>query len=120
MEITSKLEYYAAMAQIETFLKKGFDDLTQAEEDELDILSKAAEAWELNAYPMPVKPALKDILNFIMYQKKLNQTELSHVLKISKSSLSEILNGKKKPNIGMAKQLHAEFQIDGNLILESI
>ena len=120
MKIENKQQYYLTMSQIENFLQKGFSNLTETEDEQLAELSKAAEAWELNAYPMPMQPSLKDILNFIMFQKELNQTELSQALKISKAALSEILSGKKKPNLEVAKQLHSEFHIDGNLLLESI
>jgi HTH-type transcriptional regulator/antitoxin HigA len=118
--ITNKREYHLVMSQIETFLQKGFDALAADEENTLEELSKAAEGWELNEYPMPLKPALTDILIFIMYQKNLNQSELSKTLEISSTSLSEILSGKKKPNLEIVKQLHRKFQVDGNVILDSV
>ena len=42
---------------------------------------------------------MKDILVFIMHQLNINQTELSQALDISKTLLSDVLNGKKKPNL---------------------
>jgi HTH-type transcriptional regulator/antitoxin HigA len=120
MKINTRHEYYLAMAQIELLLEKGLSALSEAEDENLAILSKSAEDWELKEYPMPMNPAVQDILNYIMYQRKINQTQLSQQLKISKAALSEILSGKKKPNLDVAKELHASFEIDGNLILESI
>ena len=118
--ITHKREYHLVMSDIETLLQKGFDALSEAEEDELEELSKAAEAWEIREYPMPLKPILSDLLGYIMFQKKMNQSELSKTLEISNTSLSEILSGKKKPNLEIVKQLHRKFQIDANLLLDSI
>ncbi|MBO9573502.1 MAG: helix-turn-helix domain-containing protein [Chitinophagaceae bacterium] len=117
--ITNKREYHLVMSEIEGYLQKGFDALSSEEEQKLDELSTAAESWELSAYPMPANPQLKDIIVFIMHQRGLNQTELSQQLKISKTLVSEILSGKKKPNLEIARQLHQQFHIDGNLILES-
>jgi antitoxin component HigA of HigAB toxin-antitoxin module len=74
MEITAKQDYYTAMAQIEVLLQKGFDNLTQDEDSELNELSQAVEVWEIKTYPMPINPAIKDILNFIMHQRQLNRT----------------------------------------------
>lgn len=108
------------MAQIEDYLQKGFANLTDQEDEHLAVLSEAAEVWEMQSYPMPMQPTLKDILTHIMFVKDINQSQLSELLHISKGALSELLNGNKKPNLDVAKQLHAKFHIDGNLLLESL
>jgi SAM-dependent methyltransferase len=99
-------------------LQKGFSSLTNKEETHLDELSKAVEKWEIKEYPMPVQPSFPEILAFVMYNKKLTQSELSKNLEVSPSLLSEILNGKKQPNIDIVKNLHLQFHIDGNIWLE--
>lgn len=118
--IKNKQQYYTAMAEIEGYLQKGFSNLTEKEENHLAEISKAVEAWELKEYPMPLQPSFADILIFIMQNKRLTQSELSKSLEVSPSLLSEILNGKKQPNIDIVKNLHLQFHIDGNLLLESI
>jgi antitoxin component HigA of HigAB toxin-antitoxin module len=60
-----------------------------------------------------------DILNYIMKLEKFNQSQLSNELQISKSALSEILAGKKKPGLDVARILHQRFNIDGNLLLSA-
>ena len=119
-KITSKQQYYAAMAEIESYLQKGFSNLTTKEEDHLEELSKAVEAWELKEYPMPMQPSFPDILIYVMQFKRYTQTELSEDLSISKSLLSEILNGKKQPNLNIIVSLHKKFGIDANILLESV
>jgi HTH-type transcriptional regulator/antitoxin HigA len=119
-KITSKQQYYQAMAEIESYLQKGFSKLTPEEDDRLDALSKAVEAWELKEYPMPLQPSLPDILIYLMQYKRSSQAELSESLSISKSLLSEILNGKKKPNLELIINLHKNFGIDANILLESV
>ena len=119
-KITSKQQYYAAMAEIESYLQKGFSNLTTKEEDHLEELSKAVEAWELKEYPMPMQPSFPDIIIYVMQFKRYTQTELSEDLSISKSLLSEILNGKKQPNLNIIVNLHKKFGIDANILLESV
>jgi len=108
------------MAEIEGYLQKGFSSLTSAEEDHLEELSKAVEAWELKEYPMPMQPSFPDILIYVMQFKRYTQSELSEDLAISKSLLSEILNGKKQPNLSIVVNLHKKFGIDANVLLESV
>lgn len=119
-KIINKQQYYAAMAEIESYLQKGFSNLTTKEEDHLEELSKAVEAWELKEYPMPMQPSFPDILIYVMQFKRYTQTELSEDLSISKSLLSEILNGKKQPNLNIIVSLHKKFGIDANILLESV
>ncbi|MDO6432183.1 helix-turn-helix domain-containing protein [Flavitalea sp. BT771] len=119
-KINNKQQYYAAMAEIESYLQKGFSNLTTKEEDHLEELSKAVEAWELKEFPMPMQPSFQDILIYIMQFKRYSQSELSEDLSISKSLLSEILNGKKQPNLNIVVSLHQKFGIDANVLLESV
>lgn len=119
-KITNKQQYHSAMAEIEGYLQKGFSNLTSTEEDHLEELSKAVEVWELKEYPMPMQPSFPDILIYVMQFKRYTQSELSEDLAISKSLLSEILNGKKQPNLSIVVNLHKKFGIDANVLLESV
>jgi antitoxin component HigA of HigAB toxin-antitoxin module len=120
MAITNKQQYYSAMAEIESYLQKGFSNLTQKEEDHLEKLSKAVEVWEMKEFPMPMQPSFPDILVYIMQYKRFSQSELSENLSISKSLLSEILNGKKQPNLEVVVNLYKTFHIDASILLDSI
>lgn len=119
-KITTRQQYHSAMADIEGYLQKGFSNLTTTEEDHLEELSKAVEAWELKEFPMPMQPSFPDILIYVMQFKRYTQSELSEDLSISKSLLSEILNGKKQPNLSIVVNLHKKFGIDANVLLESV
>lgn len=119
-KITTRQQYHSAMADIEGYLQKGFSNLTTTEEDHLEELSRAVEAWELKEFPMPMQPSFPDILIYIMQFKRYTQSELSEDLSISKSLLSEILNGKKQPNLSIVVNLHKKFGIDANVLLESV
>ena len=120
MTISNKQAYYEAMAKIESFIEKGFDRLTEAEEAQLASLSEAVEAWEEQAYPMPMQPDFKAILLNIMETNHYTQRELAKSLAISTGYLSSILSDTKVPNVKVLKSLHSEFKIDGNLLLDSL
>jgi antitoxin component HigA of HigAB toxin-antitoxin module len=119
-KINNKQQYYSAMAEIESYLQKGFSNLTKEEDDHLEILSKAVEVWEMKEFPMPMQPTFPDILTYLMQFKRSSQSELADSLSISKSLLSEILNGKKQPNLDLVVNLYKSFGIDANVLLDSI
>jgi len=118
MKIVTNSQYHKALAEIETFIEKGFSNLTKSETTQLEILSKNVEEYESQKYPMPIYTSIKDILEYYMFENSINKVELSKHLQIPNSTLSEIMNGKKRINLAIAKKLHQKLHIDGNFILE--
>ncbi|MBA2563357.1 MAG: helix-turn-helix domain-containing protein [Chitinophagaceae bacterium] len=118
MKISTNSQYHTALAKIESFVEKGFKNLAQRETEELQKLSVAVEEYEMQKYPMPVQVSIREILEHYMFEKKMNKSELAKKLEIPNSTLSEIMNGKKKINLAIARKLHQKLKIDGNFILE--
>lgn len=119
MKITSNSQYHAALAEIESFIEKGFSNLTKKETEKLKQISMAVEAYEKTKYPMPVATTIPAILEEYMHENKLNKGQLSKMLEVPNSTMSEIINGKKKLNLNIAKKLHQKLNIDGNFLLET-
>ncbi|TAE30875.1 MAG: helix-turn-helix domain-containing protein [Cytophagales bacterium] len=114
------------MTRIEAFLQKataggGFSALSQEEGDELHRLSLLAEAYEdsIPIMPLPVPPpkTLVDILEYKMYEKRLKQRDMARLLDVSEARLSDVLTGKRKPNLDLAKRMHLRLGIDAETIL---
>jgi HTH-type transcriptional regulator/antitoxin HigA len=118
-KITSQADYRLALAVIEPFLKKGFDALTPEEDDELARISMLIEQYEAVHYPMPFKPkTIQEMMELKMFEQKLKQKDLAQLLEITENRLSEVLNGKRKVNLDLAKRLHQRLHIDATFILE--
>ncbi|NIG53798.1 helix-turn-helix domain-containing protein [Chitinophaga sp. Cy-1792] len=120
MKISTKQEYFSAMAEIEGLYQKGFSKLNQKEEKRLGVLSEAIEAWETVHYPMPSKPDFPAIITYLLESNKLTQAALAEELNISKGFLSQLRHGYKAPNTEVLTAIHYKFHIDGNLLLESL
>ena len=52
-----------------------------------------------------------------MFEQKLKQKDLATLLGVETSRLSEVMNGKRKVNIDLAKRLHQKLNIDADFIL---
>lgn len=118
MKINTNSQYHSALAKIERYIEKGFANLTKRETEHLQKISLAVEIYEAQKYPMPLPTGVKDILEHYMHENKLNKTQLASQLEIPNSTLSEIMNGKKKLNMSIARKLHQKLNIDGNVLLE--
>ena len=107
------------MEVIETYLKKGSQGMTDADKQELRRLSVLTEAYELKMYPMPMQPqSLLGMIQIKMFERRIKQKELAQLLEISETTLSEVMNGKRKVNIALAKQLYKKLDIAPEFILE--
>ena len=118
--ITNKTEHQAALNYIEPLLKKGFDNLSAAEDADLYRVSMLIHEYQKVHYPLPLVPhTITEMLNLKMYELKLKQRDLAKLLGVKENRLSEILNGKRKINIDFAKRLYLCLNIDAEFILKS-
>ena len=110
--ISNELEYQAALQAIEPFLQKGFEHLTIEEDEELARMTSLIEEYEAVHYPLPFKPkTLVEMLELKMFERKLKQKELAKVLQVTENRISEVMNGKRKVNMDLAKRLYLELNI---------
>ncbi len=125
--ITNETQYETTMNRIEYFLKKatslgGFANLPPNEVAELQTLSIAAEQYEdrIPLAPIVVQSpqSLPEMLSLKMYQMKLKQKDLAHLLNITPTRLSEVMSGKRRVNMDLAKRLYKRLSIDPAFILE--
>jgi HTH-type transcriptional regulator / antitoxin HigA len=116
--ISNESEYQLALDTIEPFLQKGFAHLTIEEDDELARITGLIEEYEAVHYPMPFKPkTLVEMLELKMFERKLKQKDLAKVLQVTENRISEVMNGKRKVNMDLAKRLYLELNIDPHFIL---
>ncbi len=55
-----------------------------------------------------------------MQELDVTQKSLAEMLGIGRSKPSQILNGKREPDVLFLKAIHKKLGIDGNFILESV
>ena len=123
-KIRSEKEYKAVMRTIETLLEKvtklgGFHMLPKEESDMLAKLSKLAESFEDSTMQlMPIKPkTLREAVEFKMAEQKLTQARLAKKLGIGAPKLSQIMTGKREPDLVFLKAVHKKLNIDAEFLL---
>ena len=84
-------------------------------------LSRMAEAFEDNIPLMPIRApqTLVEMIEYKMYDRKMNQKELAVLLGVSQTRLSEVIQGKRKVNLDLAKRLFTNLNIDPAFILKT-
>jgi len=121
MKITNEIEYKKAFEAIDSFIAEGFEGNAEKEQQFLEV-ALAIEAYE-DAIPImplqiPTPQTLSDMLSLKMFQLKLKQKDLAALLDITPTRLSEVMTGKRKVNMDLAKRLYQKLAIDPAFILE--
>jgi len=121
--ISSKKHYHETMVNIYELMNKGEENLTNAERKKLGLMVNAAEKFEDETIGLrpDFKPAsLPDMVRLVMLEKKISQATLAEMLKVGRPKLSQILNGKRKPDLEFLKLAYKKLKIDPTFILEHI
>ena len=125
-KIKNDFEHEVIASKIEELLKKsssngGFSSLTKEETLLLKNLSLLVEEYEdnqLHLMPIKVPQTLIEMIRFKMYEMNIKQKQLAKLLEMSEARISELLNGKRKLNLEIAKKLHRKLNIDAKFLLD--
>lgn len=131
MEIHNNIEFKHAFAELDKLIADGFQG-NEALEMRFSELAVAIEHYEDHVLMLvPIgqqQPAIKikqptnivEMIELKMYENKWKQKDLATVLEISETRLSEIIKGKRKVNLDLAKRLYLKLNIDADFILKAL
>jgi HTH-type transcriptional regulator/antitoxin HigA len=108
------------MVDIYNLMNKGESALTKTEVRKLSDMSLAAEKYEdevLGLKPLTPK-TIADAVALKLFENKMNQTQLAKSMGLTKSKVSEVLAGKRKPDLQFLKGIHKVLKIDAKFLLE--
>ncbi|AWO00265.1 transcriptional regulator [Chitinophaga alhagiae] len=119
--INSRKDYHETMVKVYRLMDKGEDNLAPQELKQLAAMAAAAEKYEdevLGLKPGKEPQTITEAVELKMFEQKMSQASLADTLGMGKSKLSEILNGKRKPDIPFLKALYKILKIDAGFLLE--
>lgn len=116
--IKTEQQYNVVMKRIEE-LAPLFDDSTPPTDPnviEYQLLSNLVEEYEEEHYPIAV-PSLSSVIKLRMYEMGLTQSNLSVMLGISPSRVSDYLNEKSEPTLKVGREISKKLNIDPRVVL---
>ena len=90
--------------------------LSAAEQKLLELLSKLVNDYEEKHYPTPEAPP-EEILQHLLETSGKSQSEFARAIGISRSTISEVLRGKRKLSVDNAFLIADYFCVDVSLFL---
>lgn len=119
--ITSRKAYHETMIAVYDLMNKGEANLTAKELKALAAMAKATEEYEDNVLglkPAKVPQTITELLEQKMYENRMTQAKLADTLGLGKSKLSEILSGKRKPDVPFLKAVYKKLKVDPAFLLD--
>lgn len=120
-QIKSKKEYHQTMVQVYDLMNKGEHSLSEEELSKLSVMAEAAEKYEnevLGFGVLKTPNTIPEMVELKMFEQKISQTTLAEKLGFSPSKVSEILSGKRKPDVSFLKGIHNLLHIDADFLLK--
>lgn len=101
-------------------MNKGEAALTKSELRKLVDMSVAAEKYEDEVLGLKPKTptTIADVIALKLFESKMNQTQLAKSMGLAKSKVSEVLAGKRKPDLQFLNGIHKILKIDAEFLLE--
>lgn len=122
-KIKSEKQYHETMLLIYELMDKGEENLSKAEIERLGAMVVEAERFEdevLGLRPVKKPESISEVIEIFMYENKMSQAKLAEQLEIGKPKLSQILTGKRKPDVPFLKAIYKKLNIDPKFILDHI
>jgi HTH-type transcriptional regulator / antitoxin HigA len=119
-QIKTEPQYRRAMAIILNLMNKGEANLSIRQSDKLRKLAAAAQSYEKSMYTIPPPTTLEGMIELKMYERKLKQKELAKLMGLSEPKLSQILSGKRVPDVAFLKAAHQKLGIDASFLLNHV
>lgn len=116
--IKNKRQYHAIEDRVNQLLELVHENTATDDPQliELDLLSECMAAYEEKAIPVKTPP-LTEVIKLKMYERGITQAQLSKMLGISNSRISEYLSGKSEPTLKIARKISQSLQIEPSIIL---
>ena len=120
MNITNWNEHKVALQKIDSLIAEGFEGNPQRETQFLKM-AKAIEAFEDDIPLMPIRmpETLPGMIQLKMAENNMKQKDMANYLGVSSARFSEVMNGKRRITIDLAKKLYERLEISAEFILKA-
>jgi len=122
--ITTENEYRNVCQQMNAIINKGtelgdMELLPETDKNEYIRLSEMVRKWEAIHYPFPivVNPLVANIRSK-MEVLNLTQKGVAQIIGVNEARVSEIMRGKRRVNMNIAKKLNTRLRIPADVVLE--
>lgn len=117
--LQSEKQYEDALEELNSLMKKGDEHISDEEADRVEVLALAIQAYEKIHYPFPMPKSIPELVESKRFELNLTQAGLAELLGLGKERLSQILNGRREPDVTFLKAVYHKLGIDPGVLLDN-
>ncbi|WP_439557469.1 helix-turn-helix domain-containing protein [Dyadobacter sp.] len=117
--LKTEKDYQDALEELNQLMKKGEEQISEAEASKIEALALSIQRFEKIYYPFPIPKTIPEMVELKRFQLKLTQAALADMLGLGKPKLSQILNGKREPDVPFLKAVYQKLGIDPGFLLDN-
>ena len=117
--LKTEKDYQKALSELDNLMKKGEEKITDSESEKIESLALSIQAYEKIYYPFPMPKTISEMVELKRFQLKLTQAALADMLGLGKPKLSQILSGKREPDVPFLKAVYKKLDIDPGFLLDN-
>ena len=123
--ITTREQYDEIRSRMDVLIKEATKKgLLEPGEDneyvrEISRLAKLSAEYE-DILPLRVKNPLIQCMEDYFYSRNLKRKDAAELLGVNESVFSQIMNGKRKISVSLAKKLYTDLNINADLIIQNL
>lgn len=126
-KLTTRKEYNEVKAAVEVLIAEATDkgllepDMDNEYTRQIAEMSKQMAQFEdeyMDILPLRQKTPLIKCIEDYFYARNMKQKDGAKLLGVNESVFSQVLSGKRRISMSLAKRLHSKLGIDSDLILE--
>lgn len=117
-DVKQKVEQLIAEATSKGMLEPDMDNNYTREIAELSKQMAAYEDTYMNITPLREKSPLIRSIEDYFYSHNMRQKDGARLLGVNESAFSQIMNGRRRITMSLAKRLHSQLGISADIILE--
>lgn len=117
--VRSRLNELINEATKKGLLEPGMDNDYIREISRLARMSAIYENEYMNVLPIREKNPLIKLIEDFSFSHNIKKKEIAELLGVNESTFSQIMNGKRKISMELAKKLYKKLNIDPKIILEN-
>lgn len=118
--IKTEKEYNEILQKIDLLMKKGEENITDAETLILQKMIANVSDYEEETIKLPAPKTIVEMVELKLFQRKMTQAEFARQSGLGLPKVNQIIKGKRPADISFLKAIYTQLDIPADFILERI
>ncbi len=118
--ITTEKKYNETLQKIDALMKKGEENLTENQFEQLAKMAKEVETYEQQHIILPAPETICEMVEMKLFERRMTQTEFAKRSGLGLPKVNQILKGKRSIDVAFLKAVYTLLGIPADFLLSRI